>query len=165
MLNQIVVADTSPLIIFGRLDSIYIIEQLFKTILIPSEVANECLQDITRPRAIAIKKAISKKAIKLAARPPKKNFNFLLDILDAGEAATIQLAVEKKASLLIDERLERKVAKNLGLKIIGTAGLLLLAKEHKIIDKIAPFIHSLEKHKFYLAANLKQALLEQADEI
>ncbi len=165
MLNQIVVADTSPLIIFGRLDSIYIIEQLFKTILIPNEVANECLQDITRPGAIAIKKAISKKTIKLAAKPPKQNFNFLLDVLDVGEAAAIQLAVEKKASLLIDERLGRKVAKNLGLKVIGTAGLLLLAKQHKIIDKIAPFIRSLEECRFYLADNLKQALLEQAGEV
>lgn len=48
--------------------------------------------------------------------------------LDIGEMDVILLAREVKADwVLIDEKLARRVAKGLGLKVKGTLGLLLIA--------------------------------------
>lgn len=55
----------------------------------------------------------------------------LLATLDAGEASVIQLAQEHEMPLvLIDERKGRKVARAIyNLRVIGTVGILLKAKE------------------------------------
>jgi predicted nucleic acid-binding protein len=56
--------------------------------------------------------------------------------LDTGEASAIALAMETvNSTLIIDEKKGRKFAKNLGLQIIGTLKILLLAKQHRLIPK------------------------------
>ena len=50
--------------------------------------------------------------------------------LDNGEAEAITLASEINADLiLIDERDARRIAKNLDLKVLGTIGILIWAKQ------------------------------------
>jgi predicted nucleic acid-binding protein len=50
-------------------------------------------------------------------------------IVDPGESEAIALAYEKGLRLVLDDRRAREVAQRLGLKITGTVGLLLLAKQ------------------------------------
>ena len=55
-------------------------------------------------------------------------------MLDAGERATLELALERHAELvLIDERIGRNVAEYLGLRITGTLGVLLKARQQRLI--------------------------------
>ena len=65
-----------------------------------------------------------------------KNYphNPLLISLDDGEKHTIEAALYHQANYtLIDEKLGRNFAEYLGLKVIGTLGILLKAKQqHKI---------------------------------
>lgn len=56
--------------------------------------------------------------------------------LDTGEMDVILLAREVKADwVLIDEKLTRRVAKGLGLKVKGTLGLLLIACRTGLVSK------------------------------
>jgi predicted nucleic acid-binding protein len=63
--------------------------------------------------------------------PAIHQYQNIFDILGPGEATAIILASQLKAGLLIDEKLGRKAAQKMNLHIIGTAGVLLLAKEKK----------------------------------
>jgi len=58
-----------------------------------------------------------------------------LTTLDEGEAAVIALAISLHADLvLIDERRGVKVARNQGLRVTGTLGLLELAAQSGLVD-------------------------------
>ncbi len=55
-------------------------------------------------------------------------------MLDEGESAAIRLALKLSASVLMDEKSGRKIATNLGLHVIGSAGVLVAAKKRGLID-------------------------------
>ncbi len=139
--------------------------KLFGSIIIPEAVANECLSEMSRPGAIAIQKAINDKVISIHAVPTLAQSDSMLDILGAGEAAAIKLAHSLNLPLITDERLGRSTAKKLKIKIIGTAGILLLAKERKIIDAVNPVLIQLKQAGYYLADDLVRDVLVRAGEI
>ncbi|MGH7960785.1 MAG: hypothetical protein ACRERD_03025, partial [Candidatus Binatia bacterium] len=71
-----------------------------------------------------------RKASRVEVRPVRVIPQEMLSLLDRGEAEAIALAEEITADeLLLDERAARSIAAARGLKIIGTAGLLVRAKQ------------------------------------
>lgn len=60
-------------------------------------------------------------------------------VVDEGEAEAIGLALEKGLRLIIDDRKARIYAKRLGVKVIGTAGILVRAKKgwYNSISKVS----------------------------
>lgn len=70
--------------------------------------------------------------IEICSIQDKYSLRYFMD-LDFGEAEAIVLAVEQNADLiLIDEQLGRHHAKQAGLKITGTLGILLKAEPQGI---------------------------------
>jgi predicted nucleic acid-binding protein len=49
----------------------------------------------------------------------------------------------------------------LEIKIIGTAGILLLAKDEKIIKSVKPVINDLKNAGYYLSDNLIKEVLKR----
>src|SRR2546427_12143413 len=67
--------------------------------------------------------------------------------LGPGERAAISLAAEVKAStIILDEEPARKVAVQLKIPIIGTAGVLVLAKDLKLIVAVKTRVDALIEH-------------------
>ena len=88
----------------------------------------------------------------------------LTELLDRGEAEAIVLAQSEEAKLLIDERKGRAVARRRGVTVIGTGGVLLLAKRADVIDQIAPILDELASHGYRLSDGLRGELLLLAGE-
>ena len=87
-------------------------------------------------------------------------------MIDDGEAASIILAVEEDAGLIIlDDKDARKIAEKLGLKIMGTAGILLLAKKKGIIEEIKPILEEMRTSGFYLSDSIIKIVLREAGEL
>jgi uncharacterized protein len=86
--------------------------------------------------------------------------------VNIGEAEAIALAVEVGASrLLIDERLGRQTAKDLGLKITGILGILLLAKRQNLIEAVKPIMDDLiSQANFRISSQLYVDVLNEAGE-
>jgi uncharacterized protein len=64
--------------------------------------------------------------------------------LDPGEAEAITLAIELSADRLpIDERLGRNIATNYGLKLRGLLGVLINAKQQRLIPALKPILDRL----------------------
>jgi predicted nucleic acid-binding protein len=62
--------------------------------------------------------------------------------------------------LIIDEKKGRRVAQGLNIKIIGTLGIILQAKEKGFINSIADLLIELEKAGFRISHNLQAKILE-----
>ena len=60
------------------------------------------------------------------------------------------MALEEGADLIIlDDKDARKIARRLGLNVIGTAGILVLAKKKGIIEKVKPILEEMKNKGFY----------------
>ena len=87
-------------------------------------------------------------------------------MLDPGEAEAIALAeTYPDARLLIDEKKGRRVARALGLRQTGTAGVLLVAKKAGLIGAVAPVLDAMiSDHAFRLGERHRLDVLRQAGE-
>lgn len=86
--------------------------------------------------------------------------------INIGEAEAITLADEVKAThLLIDERLGRQAAKDLGLKVTGVLGILLAAKKEALITSVKPIMDNLvSQANFRISRQLYDEILDVANE-
>lgn len=137
-----VVSNTSPLIALARIGNLQLLHQLYGEIFIPEAVWHEVIiGGSDRPGANEIKSASWVKTQAIANKPLVQA---LRQDLDAGEAEAIVLALEVEADfLLMDEHLGRETADLLGLRYIGTIGVLISAKRHQVIKEIRPYLDTL----------------------
>ena len=83
--------------------------------------------------------------------------------LHLGEEQAIALALELKASVLIDEKEARQVARNKGRLAIGTLGLLERAAEMKLLD-ITIALAALRQTNAHISDTILAAVLRRFDQ-
>ena len=139
--SRLVVTNTTPIIalaLIGRLD---LLQKLYGQVIAPSAVQAEVVAG--GPGGIGCAELLQAAWIRIVALKDPGRADLLAD-LDRGEAEVIVLAQEINADLVIvDERLARRHAKRLGLKLTGTLGILLRAKQVGLVDAVAPMIEQL----------------------
>jgi hypothetical protein len=86
--------------------------------------------------------------------------------LDAGEAEAIVLAHEIKADvILLDERDARRAALKLGIKVLGTIGILTWAKKIGLLPSLQAELDSLQNEgKFRISVELYAKVLYEVNE-
>ena len=156
---MIVISNTSPVIAFGKLNQFSILEAVFGKIIIPGYVFQE-LNNLKYKDEINLKESVFKTEEISFVDP------LLEKELDRGEAEAITLALKKNADwLIIDERKGRNIAKNVyGINIIGTAGILLKAKESGIINQVSPLLQELKKMNYHISDFIIQGICKEAGE-
>ena len=86
------------------------------------------------------------------------------DTLARGEKEVIALGLEISDSLaIIDDGLARSYAKDLGIKITGTIGVLLKAKKIGYLDLIKSILKELIMLGFYLDKTTHDTVLKLAN--
>ena len=82
-----------------------------------------------------------------------------------GEREVISLGLELGAALLIvDEQPARRPATSLGLRVIGTVGLLMAGKERGFLDTIRPDLDRLRAVRFFMDQDLYDRVIAQVGE-
>ena len=161
---MIVVSDTSPLCNLALINHLWLLEAIYQTVIIPTLVADE-LAAANNPAIPAILQLDW-----IQTRSPTNTAianQLQCDRgLDAGEANAIALAFELQADdLLIDERLGRREARQLGLSIIGILGILVTAKQRNLIPQVQPVMDALiHQAGFRVSPQLYQRVLTLANE-
>jgi hypothetical protein len=164
-LTDLVVADAGPLIGLARIESLWLLEKLYRSVVIPPAVRDELQVNAPRPGSRVLLSALQRGRLTIEAPPQSTELELLSEILDPGEAEAILLARERSARLLIDERRGREVARRRGVQVIGTGGVLLAAKRAGAIDRIAPLMDRLTLEGYRVGADLRNKVLELAGEM
>lgn len=165
MTQDLIVSDAGPLIGLAIAGHVEILDALFERILIPPTVLEELQLEASRPGALALSRAKDAGWLATAEVPESTEMTKLTELLDRGEAEAIVLARSKNARLLIDEKKGRVVARSRGVAVIGTGGVLLLAKRQKVIAEITPLLDDLASHGYRFSSVLRRELLILAGEV
>jgi uncharacterized protein len=155
-----VVSDTTAISNLLHIGQLQLLRALFGKVLVPQQVLNEL--DAVAGFTEAISNAEYIIAVNCSITLVSLQQN---DTLDEGEKAAISYAVDKAADLLIiDELNGRKAATALGLDIIGTIGILLLAKKKKILKTIKQHLGDLRENGFWISEKIYLEALKLANE-
>lgn len=86
--------------------------------------------------------------------------------IDEGERQAISLAISvgSEALLILDDKAGRTVAKQLGVRVTGTVGLLLLAKERKLIAPVTECLKALRAKGYWLSDEIIAVAICEAGE-
>ena len=158
---MVIVSDSSPLISLSIISKLDLLVEIFKDYIIPEEVYNEVTIG-NKPFASILAKQLKNHVKKI------KNITAMqvltMDI-DPGEAAAIILALENNIKLiLIDDARARKVATHNNLTPIGTLGLLIKAKEKKLIKEVKGYLDQLISNNIHIGDSLYKDVLDIAHE-
>ncbi|HBE19561.1 MAG TPA: DUF3368 domain-containing protein [Cyanobacteria bacterium UBA11367] len=159
-----IVSNTSPISNLAKVGQINLLQQLYETVLIPTAVHEELLDERAGETVIAAVQS----AIWLKIQPVQNQqlVSELRNFVNLGEALAIALAVEVNATrLLIDERLGRQAATDRELRITGVFGVLLSAKQQGLIAVVKPVMDDLiAKASFRVSSQLYADVLKAANE-
>ncbi len=154
-----VVIDSSPLIALAMVEGLVWLPKLFNTVYLPETVKREVLPGKAARGEEAIAKALAEGWLKVWPEPITPNLD--MD-LDAGETDCINLALAyaDQVLLVMDERAGRAVAKENGLRVIGTAAIIGQAKKQNLIPSARAVFQVLHASDFRIApAVINQVLL------
>ncbi len=144
-MSERVVADSTCLIALERIDQIEILPALFEPVLIPLAVAQEF--------------GISLPWLKVERLSDQALVVALKMMIDDGEAEAIALSQEQHCRIILDDRQARRVGQDMGLRVIGTVGILILAKQRGILSTVKPVLQNLDDTGFYISEALKAEVL------
>ena len=147
-----IISDTSYLILLEKIGELSLLHTVLGEIVTTQFVADEFGEAL--PYWITIQ------------NPINKGSQLVLETtLDKGEASAIALALETSNSLLIiDESKGRKIAKQLGLAITGTLGVLAQAKINGHIPLLKPLLEKIQQTNFRISEQLVREVLKEVGE-
>jgi len=149
------VLNTSPIIFLSKIQCLDVLSQCVDQISVPQQVVDE-LGDESLPEFIQIKSlSVASSAYVQGA----------LGRLHEGELAAMALAQELSADFVVlDDLLARKKAQHLGLKVMGTVGLLLLMNKQQRLtaEQVWQYLTALtQKHGMYLSPALMVSIKQK----
>lgn len=151
--NKIVITDSSCFILLEKINALFILRDLFDTILTTPEIADEF--GLPLPKWVTIQKVEN-----------IKRQHELSKYVDRGEASAIALAYETHADFLILDDLEaRKFVIKLGLPVKGSAGVILEAKQKGVIPAVKPYLDLMQQTNFRIAGSVINTVLKSAGEL
>lgn len=158
-----VICNAGPIIalcVIGRID---LLRRLFEAVIVPQEVHREIVEGGSEFAGLRVYERshwVKVMRISKAVDP------LLATLLDRGEAAVIELARELNPDfVLIDELKARKIARKIfGLKVIGSARILVEAKKGGLLNNVRKELKAMREAGYWLSDGIVEAALRQAEE-
>ena len=155
---MILIADSSALVALSIVDKLDVLEKLFGEVYIPRAVYEEVSQE-NKAESHKLTVYCQDRVLDIES---SANFNITLG---KGESEAIVLYREQDADfLLCDDKKAKKFAQSFGLKVIGSLGILLKAKEAKFISEITPLIDLLRESRVFIDDKTFDLVLGMAGE-
>lgn len=161
---MIVVSDATPVISLLKINQLNLLHGLFQEVLIPQAVYDELtLNPAFEKEAIQIKECSFITKVEVGQ---ESSVNLIQRVtgLDRGESEAIIYTDNKGADLiLMDEIKGRKVEVQMGLKVMGTLGILLEAYEQGLLSREEIFsgLDILKNSRRFISEALYKQLIEK----
>jgi len=148
-----IIGDSSALVALAVVNQLELLEKLYDNLYIPEAVFNEVTQ-IGKPQSDKLRQF-------LQSRVKRVDLTLTQLGLGLGELEAITLYKNLDADvLLIDDNRAKKYASLNGVKVIGSLGILIKAKEQGHIEKVKPLLDEIQKSEVYIAMKLIEKVLE-----
>lgn len=159
---MLVISDTTAITNLFQIELLLLMKELYGEVIIPQSVYDELCELPSQKSYLDQNNWIVVKKIK-----DQNLYTSLLKRIDSGEAEAIVLALELKSDVLVmDEVVGRQVATELGLKIIGLIGVLVIAKKRGLIDSVKVYMDRLMSEvNFRISPKLYRLVLTQLGEL
>jgi predicted nucleic acid-binding protein len=156
----IVVPDAGPLIYLGGAGRLELLRNLYAEVVVPRVVIDEIV--IAGAGLVGAREVAAATWLRIEEVAPDPG---LLVLLDPGEAAAIPLAARLRATLLADDADARTAAAQRGIPVVGTLGVLLVAKRKRLLPEVAPVIAHMESLGMFVSVRLREEVLRIAGEL
>ena len=158
-----VVSDTSVLLNLCLIGQQEILRVFFKQVWVPAEVKLEfenLVRTDLRFKSVAWPQWAEVHQPKNPKLPSLDSWH-----LGPGEIHALALALEHRSTILIDEKLGRRAARQLGLQPLGVVGLLVEAKTRRLLPELRPLFARL-KHEagFWVSEAVELRALQEVGE-
>ncbi len=162
-LSESVVIDTGPLIAVAHLNWFSELLMLFGTVHITEQVFIESQFEPERIDARCIIAAINSNKLTRSnctiadiSKYPGK--------LGIGEISSIELAIGLRCPVILDDKNARHYAQKLGISVVGTAGVLIYAKQNHVINSVTHLLQQLREKQYYISENLIKKIKQLSEE-
>jgi predicted nucleic acid-binding protein len=152
------ILDASPIISLGKIDALSIFESTHCKVRIPAQVISEILASSSHDPAIRWVSKVPKEIVLPfdAALPIIETKN-----LGLGESAVISCCSNSPGwKAVLDDKVARSVARNLQIPVLGTLGIIGVAKQLGMIVEAKPLIQGLVKAGFHVKSTEVNKILE-----
>lgn len=158
-----VVSNSGPIIHLSMAGQLDLLPCLFGKVLVPAAVYRETVEDgAGLPGSAELRSASWAEVVDSAGDLPQVT---AVAQLDPGERATLSLALTSDARLvLLDDLQARNAARRLGLKVMGTLGVLVLACRQGRIPAVGPVLTSLLDKGFWVSPEVVAEVLRTVGE-
>jgi predicted nucleic acid-binding protein len=163
---MILVCNTGPLIALAKIDRMTLLQHLdIERILIPPMLQKELWSKIG-PESPLIEFALNHFIHVSQIEGSDQRIVRATSNLDDGEKEVILLgaSLQEDVVLLLDDQAGRRMAKELGFLVLGTAGLLLLAKQLGFVEAVGPLLEEMRRHGYWLSDAVVEQVQRQAGE-
>lgn len=158
---MLVVADTSALIALAACRGLPLLEALFHDVRVPPAVHLECTVS-GKPEAHTLSEYLKDKVVEVDVG------GLVIAAPGLGRGELEAMALYRRISadrLLIDDNRARKVARFNGMRVIGSIGVLLVAKQQGSVRALRPLLEAIQRSGIHLGAELFAEALRLAGEL
>jgi predicted nucleic acid-binding protein len=171
---RIVIADAGPLIALARIGHLDLLGKLFGSVSVTAIVATEVLQGGDFPDRSRLSLAFTQswlQRVDVDSTDQLSRAKSLMNLyqIDPGEASAMVLTQQAcadgdQALLVMDDLRGRSAAQHARLPVVGTTGMLLLAKQQGRVTHVKPLLMDLRQNGYFLSQRLIDSALQQAGE-
>lgn len=159
-MSKVWVCNASPIILLSKAESLFLLTELADKVIIPNGVKQELSKKIDN----RIQDFLTHKKVKLI-KLRKVNPKVLEWGLGKGESEVISLALKNSDyEVVLDDKLGRKCAVSLSIKVRGTVGTIILAKRQGLLEEARPVIQRLIDSGIYFSDKWLSEVLSIVDE-
>lgn len=162
-MREIVINTGLIIALVAAIDSLAWLSELYQTVWMPREVLDELAAG--GPNAPEAQMVIAASAV-IRVSPHRIPIpSNLSNELELGEASVIQTALHDGiGTVAIDEKAGRRIARLNGLRVTGSLGILLKAKQHGLIKNLADCLAKMKSHGIWISNELADQAMRAANE-